>query len=82
MDKMDRSVAESYMKRIPEEALDEWAEACEDDELMSAEEQQAWIENARSSDPRIDALPDSDSPNDVSGSAMADDCVWPACGFR
>lgn len=55
----------SYMKLLSEDDLDERDEACDEFELMSHEEQQAWIDQVLSSYPKIDELPDLDSYNDI-----------------
>ena len=65
IDKTDRIVTESNIELLSKEALAEWDEACEEYELMSSEEKQAWIDKALSSYPRMAELPDLDSYNDI-----------------
>ena len=65
IDKTDRIVTESNMKLLSEEALAEWNESCEEYELMSPEDRQAWIDMVLSSYPKMAELPDLDSYNDI-----------------
>ena len=65
IDKTDRIATESNIKLLSDDDLDDWDEACEEYELMSPEEQQAWIAKVLSSYPRMAELPDLDSYNDI-----------------
>ena len=47
------------------EDLDEWEDACEEFESMSADEQQAWIDTVLSTYPSMDTLPEPETYNDI-----------------
>lgn len=63
IDKTDRVVTEENRKLLSPKDLDEWDAACDEFESMSAEEQQAWVDEVLATYPKINELPELDGYN-------------------
>ncbi len=65
IDKTDRIVTEKTMDSLPESAVAEWHEACDEFESMPVEAQDAWVKKVLTEYPKIDELPDLDGYNHI-----------------
>ncbi len=65
IDKTDRIVSEDNMTLLSPEDLEEWEDACDEFESMSAGEQQAWIDTVLKTYPTMDKLPEPETYNEI-----------------
>ncbi len=65
IEKTDRMVTEETLKLLSPEAVQEWHDACDEFEVMSEEEQDAWIDKVIATYPKMDNLPDPDGYNEI-----------------